>query len=201
LPVVWEGQCPHETATISEFCDWLNESPRGALEKYDPSLYSGYVAYKHFETLFTHQSGSSLSDASLARNASDWRRFGVHRAESLPVLWFGGKYAHTPCHYDSYSYNLVAQLYGRKRWLLFPPSQTPNLYPTRVPFEESSVFSGVNVGFPDLRTFPRFTHALANCLEVVLHPGDVLFVPKHWWHYVESLESSVSINQWVKVAH
>lgn len=32
----------------------------------------------------------------------------------------------------------------RKRWLLFPPSETNNLKPTRVPYEESSIYSNIN---------------------------------------------------------
>jgi hypothetical protein len=34
----------------------------------------------------------------------------------------------TPCHYDSLS-NFLAQLQGKKSILLFPPSETFNLYP------------------------------------------------------------------------
>ena len=30
-----------------------------------------------------------------------------------------------------------------------------------------------------------------------LNPGDVLYVPHNWWHYVESLTNSISINSWV----
>lgn len=45
----------------------------------------------------------------------------------------------------------------RKRWHLFPPEDTSFLYPTRIPYEESSVFSSVNIVNPDLERFPRFS--------------------------------------------
>jgi oxalate decarboxylase/phosphoglucose isomerase-like protein (cupin superfamily) len=32
---------------------------------------------------------------------------------------------------------------------------------------------------------------------VTLKPGDVLFVPRHWWHYVENVGTAVSINSWI----
>jgi len=44
----------------------------------------------------------------------------------------------------------------RKRWVLYPPSQTRCMYSTRIPYEESSVFSQVNVSSPDLRQHPLY---------------------------------------------
>lgn len=32
---------------------------------------------------------------------------------------------------------------------------------------------------------------------VVLNPGDILIVPSNWWHYVENLETSLTINTWI----
>lgn len=34
---------------------------------------------------------------------------------------------------------------------------------------------------------------------VELQPGDVLYVPKHWWHFASSVDVTVSVNQWVDV--
>ena len=76
------------------------------------------------------------------------------------ALWVGTMGAHTPLHHDSYGENLVkavytvlphctvpqvAQLVGTKVWTLFPPAATPNLSPTRAPYEESSVYSKLNL--------------------------------------------------------
>lgn len=44
--------------------------------------------------------------------------------------------------------------------------------------------------------FPEF--AEAHPLEVTLEPGDVLFVPNHWWHFVEAVETSLSVNVWLE---
>jgi hypothetical protein len=36
-----------------------------------------------------------------------------------------------------------------------------------------------------------------SCRKIILEPGDVLFVPHKWWHYVENLDTAVSINTWL----
>ncbi|KAG7251060.1 hypothetical protein CRUP_025739 [Coryphaenoides rupestris] len=46
-----------------------------------------------------------------------------------------------------------------KCWHLFPPEDTSSMYPTRFPYEESSVFSRVDVLRPDLGRFPAFRAA------------------------------------------
>ena len=35
--------------------------------------------------------------------------------------------------------------------------------------------------------------------EIVLTAGDTLLVPPKWWHYVECLENSLSVNTWVPI--
>ena len=35
------------------------------------------------------------------------------------------------------------------------------------------------------------------CYSVLLEPGDVLFVPRHWWHQVTTVSPwSLSVNTW-----
>ena len=94
-------------------------------------------------------------------------------------------------------YFTIILLLSRKKWHLFPPSQSDALYQTRIPYEESSVFSPVNIAKPDLKKFPQFSTATPYI--VTLDPGDVLFVPRHWWHFVETVETAISVNTWIEM--
>eukprot|EP00435_Cladocopium_sp_Y103_P049329 s488_g14.t2 len=94
------------------------------------------------------------------------------------------------CHQDAYGHNVVAQLAGDKCWLLFEPD-SKWLGAHRLPFEDSSTFTDVD---------PLNAKLPAECsgLHVVLCPGDVLVVPRHWFHAVECVsEWSLSLNQWL----
>ena len=115
-------------------------------ERFPRGAWWGYMDYKHFEELFEGM-GAEMEAAT---------QFGALGADpaalrSRPTLWLGSRGCNTPCHYDAYGYNLVCQLYGRKRWWLFPPADTPFMYATRFPYEESSVYCPVHVPNPDLR--------------------------------------------------
>ena len=70
---------------------------------------------------------------------------------------------------------------GRKRVLLFPPSESFNVYayPTDHIMDN---FAMVDVERPDLKRFPAFRRAKP--LETTLEPGDVLWMPSYYWHYV-----------------
>jgi hypothetical protein len=55
----------------------------------------------------------------------------------------------------------------------------------------------VDVKKPDFDKYPNFKDALEVAQEVILNPGDALYIPSFWWHNVES-ESDISglINYW-----
>lgn len=54
--------------------------------------------------------------------------------------------------------------------------------------------SAVDVGAVDAERFPLFAEAAFE--DTVLGPGDMLFIPNRWWHYVRSLSVSASCNFW-----
>lgn len=45
-------------------------------------------------------------------------------------------------------------------------------------------FWKVDFDNPDLNSFPRFNEIRG--MEVALEPGEVLYIPSFWWHYIES---------------
>jgi hypothetical protein len=49
----------------------------------------------------------------------------------------------------------------------------------------------VDGGAVDLARFPGMQQA--NLIECTLEPGELLFLPIGWWHYVEGLEASVTM--------
>ncbi|XP_019731075.1 HSPB1-associated protein 1 homolog [Hippocampus comes] len=190
----FETQCAYVEASMGQFLSWLKDEARedvGSFYDYPRSQFWAYADYKYIARMFAHQP-DMFEDVK-------WDAFGFEgRNGKESTLWMGTEGANTPCHLDSYGCNLVLQVQGRKRWHMFPPEDTSKLYPSRIPYEESSVFSRVNILRPDLGRFPAFQHAGAHV--VTLLPGQVLFVPRHWWHYVESLDAvTISVNSWIEL--
>jgi len=113
-----------------------------------------------------------------------------------PRLWVGNAVV-TRTHYDLND-NIACVVAGRRRFTLFPPDQTPNLYPG--PYERT--IGGVPVSMvdpdaPDLTRYPRFAEARKARIDVELGAGDALYIPYGWWHQVRSLTPfNVLVNYW-----
>ncbi|CAN0394494.1 bifunctional peptidase and arginyl-hydroxylase JMJD5 isoform X2 [Lampetra fluviatilis] len=105
--------------------------------------------------------------------------------------WFGPGGTESPLHHDP-QHNILVQVFGQKYVRLYSPEHTDKLYPH--PSHLLNNTSQVDVLRPDTCQFPRFTEAPFQ--EVVLSPGDALFIPRKHWHYVNSLSHSFSVSFW-----
>jgi lysine-specific demethylase 8 len=108
-------------------------------------------------------------------------------------LWFGGRGCKTPLHFDD-AHNFLIQVKGEKRVWLFPDDEYDNLYPATDQLLPHC--SRIDVFAPDHAAFPQYRAAEARRIELVLEPGDTLYIPRRWWHAVESLSPSLSVNFW-----
>jgi ribosomal protein L16 Arg81 hydroxylase len=102
-------------------------------------------------------------------------------------MWIGPAGTITPMHHDLTN-NFIAQVVGRKRVLLCPPSEARKLGNTRHVFSDIRDLEDPSV---DLTRFPQL--ADLRIYPVDLDPGDILFVPIGWWHQVRSLDFSITI--------
>lgn len=94
------------------------------------------------------------------------------------------------CHYDG-TPNFAASLGGLRRWIMAAPSECDKLYLLQRE-SASSRHSEVDWSAPDDQKFPKFKETRAN--EIILQPGDVLYVPSYWFHYIVSLNVNFQCN-------
>lgn len=88
-------------------------------------------------------------------------------------------------HYDVMD-NVLAQVTGQKRVILFSPQEAEYLY---LSGDKSEV---LNIDSPDLEKFPDFVKAQR--YECILEPGDLLFIPALWFHNTLALTFGVGVN-------
>jgi lysine-specific demethylase 8 len=108
-------------------------------------------------------------------------------------FWLGTGGTRTPLHFDSYD-NLFVQLVGAKYLRIYDQSESGKLYVNKSGYGLQGNMSDVDCEKEDFSK-----HSLAETAkfqEVLLRPGDAIYIPSRTWHYVRSLSTSVSINYW-----
>jgi hypothetical protein len=110
-----------------------------------------------------------------------------------PRFWVGPAGTVTPLHCD-YDDNIFAQIWGTKRIFLSPPHHDEFLYPR----EANAILFGspFDPEAPDFDKFPLARQA--TMIEVIVNPGDMLYVPAGWYHQVRALTFSLSSNRWAR---
>ncbi|MGG7604725.1 cupin-like domain-containing protein [Massilia sp. BKSP1R2A-1] len=110
-----------------------------------------------------------------------------------PRFWLGPIGTMTPLHCD-FDDNIFAQIWGAKRIFLVPPHHDEFLYAREAnPVLFGSPFDPEQ---PDFDSYPLARRARA--VEVIVEPGDMLYVPAGWYHQVRALTFSLSSNRWAR---
>jgi hypothetical protein len=111
-------------------------------------------------------------------------------------VWIGNAVTVAP-HFDVAD-NLACVVAGHRRFIMFPPEATANLYPGPMDVTPANVpISMVSMTEPDFERFPRYRAALDAAVVAELEPGDAVYIPYLWWHGVQSLGPfNVLMNYW-----
>jgi ribosomal protein L16 Arg81 hydroxylase len=112
-------------------------------------------------------------------------------------FWMGARGNTSDIHFDM-NHNISAQIRGRRRVALFAPEDSANLYPFPHPVRWHH--SQVHLEDYDEVRFPKFRRAKR--YDLVMEPGEMLFIPRGWWHRFEALEPSMALSFfWVAPSH
>lgn len=89
-------------------------------------------------------------------------------------------------HFDLYD-NILCQVSGSKRIVLFPPSDIGFLYIKG----DKSLVNDLDNWQQTIEKFPLVSKTTPH--RCVLNPGDSLFIPSLWWHNVRTIASASSL--------
>lgn len=166
-PYLYDAKQYRRFMKLSDFIDLLSENNNCYLAQEDMHVFQSLEKDYNFYDLIP----SSSTNHSISAN-----------------LWIGSN-TRSGLHFDHYD-NFLAQIYGIKKVILIPPNDAAYLYPIPGNFFKSPI----NPMKPELNKFPKFKKA--RIFEGELRVGDVLFIPKGWYHYIYSPNQSISLNCW-----
>lgn len=86
-----------------------------------------------------------------------------------------------------------AAIRGRKKWLFFPPDVTPPGISPSV--DGADVTAPVSVMEWFVNFYNRDLIEQVGAVEAVVQPGEIMFVPRGWWHCVLNLDVSIAVTQ------
>ena len=101
-------------------------------------------------------------------------------------MWFGMKNTMSPLHFDNYN-NIFTQITGYKHILLVDPKFS------------TAIANGSNSNTCNIESVNLLNFLLMKNIpyhELILKPGESLYIPKFWWHQVKSISFSISISFW-----
>ena len=164
--------------TLGEYIEWLNNT-----EGKDTNNMNVYLA----------ENDDLLSNTKLMekiKKETSILNCPLNLVNTYP-LWIGHNHSKTGLHYDTDTRNFLCQLRGQKKVYLFPPNQSKYLYPSSK-FDSGAKCSQVNFWDVNTEKFPLFNQS--KYIEIILSPGQILYIPPYWWHCMENIGTNISIS-------
>lgn len=122
--------------------------------------------------------------------------------DCLTNIWIGNHMSTTSLHHDPYE-NIYCQILGCKKFTLFPPQEYHMMQEKRYVGAHYALEDGRFVLRKDEpeNTVPWLTLPASRIgLEVILQPGETLYLPALWFHQVEQIDNDegmcVAVNYW-----
>ncbi|MBD2195792.1 MULTISPECIES: cupin-like domain-containing protein [Calothrix] len=111
-------------------------------------------------------------------------------------LWINYEGQFGRAHFDELE-NFNLQLEGTKRFVCLPPGRS-NFYIRSFWRGFGHHSQAVNFDAVDEARFPKLMKELSARREIILRPGQLLYIPLGWWHQVEPLgEININLNFWL----
>lgn len=165
-----EKEKHQKTMKLGEYADLVVNG--GKTNQYYMVPFNANILKDEFQGLFEDvQLSDDYFDCSLGRE-----RFS---------FWFGPEGTITPLHFDLMN-SFLCQVYGRKRMRLISPNQKHLMY------NYMSFHTPIDLDRPDFAKYPLFKNV--NVIDVMIHPGEAMFVPAGWWHHVTALDITISLS-------
>lgn len=151
--------------------------------------------------LAQHNLFDQITDLALDFTIPDYCAASDHLEGNLdnpPVdinAWFGPAGTVSPLHTDA-KHNIFVQVLGSKYLRLYS-SETPaeQIYPHEGHLLANT--SKVDVENVNFELYPEFSQIKSTLIhECLLNEGEMLYLPRGWWHFVKSLEVSFSLSFW-----
>ncbi|KAI3892941.1 hypothetical protein MKX03_037505 [Papaver bracteatum] len=182
----WVDLSSKECSSASS-CEDSNESLLYLKDWHFVKEYPDYIAYTtplffrdDWLNLYLDSYNMHMDETSQDKNevnCSDYR-----------FVYMGSKGTWTPLHADVFrSYSWSANVCGRKKWLLLSPSQSQLVFDRHMKSSVYDIFEDVSE-----TKFPGFNKAI--WLECIQEQNEVIFVPSGWYHQVQNMEDTISIN-------
>lgn len=166
-----------EGTTKVPLADFLHHGMYEALTDGDVTLEPAY-AFDREEPLWGMPSADDIHPVIRAWNTS---AFHVP-ASAISIQMLGSLGSAVGWH--SHGATVQMNIYGRKRWFLYPPDKYP---PGDGPGGCFSLTDWIQIIYPTLKQAHK-------PIECVLEAGDMIFVPDGWYHAVINLADSVALS-------